>query len=517
MSRNLLVVNALVDSVGRNMYVEPFLASYRGPGGLPVLITLCDFEGRALISSQGADHLHSYQPPFPPDQVITQEKSLAQFKTTGTESILFLAHPVFYGATGKAEGMLVAEIPFNAFIEASARNSTSDTNITTLHGPKGRVWSNKTEERTPVVSTTISLEHVDSSLNSLSLILTVAEPTAIAYASLNALTNAYLTIGLLVLILALVVSQMIGRQLTASLLSLTNTANRVAKQGLLDVRIELHDTDEIGQLATAFNTMLEHLRDAQESLERRVTERTRELQLLNQQLSQEVQERSKAEERAKAYAEVKSVLLREVNHRVKNNLIAIISMLHQEEEQAKKEGKDDYLNSLGELIWRVNGLLTVHRLLSNSEWKPLQIHVLCEKVIHHTLKGLSSPRTLALQVTPTTLLVDSDQAHYLTMVLNELTTNTIKYGLKEQGAITISIGKNPAGAIEIRYRDNGPGFPEAILRKDFTTSGIGFPLLVGLITRSMGGEIVLENDNGAVARISFPEKVHPSPTTTMEE
>lgn len=230
---------------------------------------------------------------------------------------------------------------------------------------------------------------------------------------------------------------------------------------------------------------------------------------------QDITEQKAATERLRTFAETQTVLLREVNHRVKNNLVAIISMLHQEEDLAQEKGALEYQGRIKEVIWRITGLLTVHRLLSSSEWQPLSLSELCTSVIEETLKGANASRSLHLTVSPSTVRVDSDQAHSLTIILNELCTNSIKYASHDHNIthITVSIGQQN-NIIELTYQDDGPGFPESLLHKDFTSRGIGIKLINGLVTRNLQGTIILMNENGAVAHISFPAVISVSENVT---
>jgi two-component sensor histidine kinase len=254
--------------------------------------------------------------------------------------------------------------------------------------------------------------------------------------------------------------------------------------------------------------MLARLKESHDSLEQRVADRTKELQNLNLKLAAEVNERSMAEAKTRAYAETQAVLLKEVNHRVKNNLVAIISMLHQEEDRARERGMPEYQNRIQEVLWRVSGLLTVHRLLSSSEWQPLQLSQLCESVIQEAIKGLPAHQAVHLHVSPSDVHVDSDQAHYLAMILNELSTNTMKYALGDRQSASIAVAiEEQDGTIQLIYRDDGPGYPDPEQQGDSPGSGIGFHLIFGLVIRSMQGTIALTNDNGAVARITFPALV----------
>ncbi|MDH5299514.1 MAG: PAS domain S-box protein, partial [Desulfobulbaceae bacterium] len=97
-------------------------------------------------------------------------------------------------------------------------------------------------------------------------------------------------------------------------------------------------------------------------------------------LGRDITERKKAEEKLREYAVTQEVLLREVNHRVKNNLAAIISMLHKEEDRAKSDGMTDSLSLPHDLEGRIRGLSTVHSLLTEHAWRPLPLAELCERV-----------------------------------------------------------------------------------------------------------------------------------------
>ena len=505
MSANLIVVNALIDSAGREMYVEPFLHSYHLPQNIPCWLTLCDFSGHPIISCQGREKLRTYSDEPLLTQVITNQTPLARLEKTGTESHLLIAYPVLYGATGKAEGLLVLELPLSPFVSACLpKIPGADGRIFKLSGKGGEIWTTAKDHTPSILSTTIQLTS-QAPLDQLALALTIGQESRLAYASLTTLTGIYLVIGILILQLTVAASRFMAKKLTAPLVALTIIADQVTKSNDPTSQITVTSHDEITQLASSFKTMLARLQESHDSLEQRVAERTRELHSLNADLVNEVAERIRAEAKTREYVETQAVLLREVNHRVKNNLIAIISMLHQEEDRAREKGMQEYEHRIQEVVWRVAGLLTVHRLLSSSEWKPLPLSQLCESVIQETLKGLSASRSIHLSVSPSGLCVDSDQAHSLAMVLNELSTNTMKYALRGRDAASITVSIAPRdGSIQLTYQDDGPGFPEPLLRGDFSGSGIGITLIHGLVTRNLQGSITLTNDNGGVARIAFP-------------
>jgi PAS domain S-box-containing protein len=223
----------------------------------------------------------------------------------------------------------------------------------------------------------------------------------------------------------------------------------------------------------------------------------------------DITERKQVEEQLRKYTETLTVLLREVNHRVKNNLSALIGILHMEEDRAAKQGEKGYIHLLQDVNSRIQGLATVHSMLSAGNWQPLEISQLAEQIIQAVLKGLPFDKEVNLFVDKTNIKIDSNQAHHLTLVINELATNSVKYGLNGQAKSTIrmSIEENN-GNILIIYRDNGPGYPESIIQGDFSNASIGFDLIRGIVTQSLDGNLVFRNEDGAVTEILFASELN---------
>ena len=206
---------------------------------------------------------------------------------------------------------------------------------------------------------------------------------------------------------------------------------------------------------------------------------------------------------------IQQVLLQEVNHRVKNNLTAIISMLHVEEDRSGGIALVKFQSRMMDIVGRVEGLLTVHRLLSASEWQPIPLTTLCEEIIKEAIKGLPLQQTIALDIAFANILVSADQAHFLSIVFNELATNTLKYGLQEREIAKIQVRIDRQGEnVLLVYCDDGPGFPEKLLADEELRGNIGFHLMKGIVTKSLQGTIAISNDGGAKVQISFPYHNH---------
>jgi PAS domain S-box-containing protein len=212
-------------------------------------------------------------------------------------------------------------------------------------------------------------------------------------------------------------------------------------------------------------------------------------------------------EQALQDAETKAVLLREVNHRVKNNLTAIIGLLHAERRRAGMEEQAVYQAIMQDLVNRVQGLATVHSLLSASEWAPLLLSEVTAQVIRSSLRMLPRDKHISADVTPSPVRVTPDQAHNLALVINELTTNTVKHALQERDTahITVRIAlEDEDDTVLFEFRDDGPGYPEELVRLE--RYNVGLDLARNMVRKGLGGELSLRNDQGAVAVIQFKAK-----------
>lgn len=250
------------------------------------------------------------------------------------------------------------------------------------------------------------------------------------------------------------------------------------------------------------------LKRYRDQLEGMVAERTRELEQANKKLRNEIIERKRVETELRRYADAQSVLVKEVNHRVKNNLSAIIGMLLMEQNRAKSKGLFLYLPLLQELMGRIGGLTTVHSLLTLSGWRPLEIEKLFRQVVNATLQGLPLEKRIDVTISPSQARINSNQAHHLTMVIHELTTNTMKYALEGRQKATIDIQIDQSNdTTEISFKDNGPGYPDHVLQENFVPESIGFELIRGITRRSLRGQVFFSNENGAATRIIFQNEL----------
>jgi PAS domain S-box-containing protein len=216
-------------------------------------------------------------------------------------------------------------------------------------------------------------------------------------------------------------------------------------------------------------------------------------------------------------AETKALLLQDVNHRVMNNLDMILSILNLEMDQSAnhrardhKQGTDTLQAVLQDVYNRIQGIATVHRLLSESQQDLIDPGMVVGKVIRAALNSspIQNEIVLELDMPPEVPPVPSKQAVALALIVNELTTNSIKYAFADRtdGEIRVQMVRMPkeegGQALRIVFRDDGPGLPEEVLARQ--AHNVGLWLIRASVTRTLGGEISWYNDGGAVVDLQFP-------------
>lgn len=202
-------------------------------------------------------------------------------------------------------------------------------------------------------------------------------------------------------------------------------------------------------------------------------------------------------------AKIKSTLLQEINHRVKNNLIAIQGLLLAEQQFAAHHGQYDISKSLDNVFHRIQGMLDVHQSLSESEWEPIRLSDLAQRIISSVLSTLPSNQKVEIDIRHSSVNVSPRQASNLALIFNELTTNTLKYGINGRNLAKISVEIQQDGDyIVLTYRDDGPGFPDAVTNRENPKYNVGFHLIDTIISRTLRGpKIQLSNQNGAVVTL----------------
>jgi two-component sensor histidine kinase/PAS domain-containing protein len=249
----------------------------------------------------------------------------------------------------------------------------------------------------------------------------------------------------------------------------------------------------------------ESLRELTNELERKVAERTRQLEETNRELTDEVAERRRAEERIKASLEEKSVLLGELHHRVKNNLQIVSSLLKLQSHYVTDPAA---LELFDISVSRIRSMAMVHEKLYRSEdlahtHFPHYLQELAQSVVFSHAKS-SERIELALDVAPIDL--DIDKSILAGLIVNELIMNSIKHAFPpdETTAARNRIAllfRRDGDDFVLEYGDSGPGLPAGFTLE--RSDSLGMKIIVTLVRQLKGMMDVLPGD-GFRVRIVFP-------------
>jgi two-component sensor histidine kinase/CheY-like chemotaxis protein len=200
----------------------------------------------------------------------------------------------------------------------------------------------------------------------------------------------------------------------------------------------------------------------------------------------------------------RDVLLKEVHHRVKNNLQVIASLLRL---QAKSSGDAALSQALRESQDRILAMALIHEQLYATE--SLREVDLAE---HAALVSASlfrsygvDPRRISRRVLmKETLPIGVDRAIPAGLILNELISNALKHGFPNghRGSISIE-GRRQDGWVTLAVRDDGIGVPEDLELQKPKSLGLE---IVGTLTRQLKGTFELDRSQGTTFRIRFPER-----------
>lgn len=221
-----------------------------------------------------------------------------------------------------------------------------------------------------------------------------------------------------------------------------------------------------------------------------------------QGIMRDITERREAEEQIRASLRAKETLLREIHHRVKNNLQVINSLLRLQSRQIKDKR---YADSLGESQDRIRSMALIHEALYESkdvasvDFRDYIRHLSMQLFRSH---GTSTAR-IALDVDAESLLLGIDFAIPCGLIINELVSNCLKHAFPgdRRGEIKISFHAVDENEIALTVSDNGIGIPEDV---DFRkTRSLGLHLVTMLAEDQLRGQIELDRASGTEFRITF--------------
>ena len=218
--------------------------------------------------------------------------------------------------------------------------------------------------------------------------------------------------------------------------------------------------------------------------------------------SQDITKRKQAEEKIQSALSEKNVLLREVHHRVKNNLQAMIYLIEMQIDKLDDIKVQTFLKELQEQAITMS--LVYEQLYQSDYLAEVDMDGYLNNLISNVIQAFGGGRDINYKVHSKNVLLDVETAMPCGLLVNELLTNSLKYAFPEnlinEPIINVTL-KNQNNEIELTVSDNGIGLP-----KDFdweNTESLGLKLVNFWVKYQLAGSIDLNIEEGTKYIIRF--------------
>ena len=215
-----------------------------------------------------------------------------------------------------------------------------------------------------------------------------------------------------------------------------------------------------------------------------------------------ITERMQAEEALRSSLKEKEVLLREIHHRVKNNLQAISSLLKLQFIKIKEK---QYADILKESRFRIKSMALIHeKLYQSGDFSKVDFKGYVKTLVNSLFRSYGvNPAKIAIRVEVVDVSLELDSAIPCGLIINELVSNALKYAFPEdrKGEIRVTLGSTKEDEFMLTVRDNGAGMPEHI---DFrNTESLGLHLVTILAEDQLHGKVEFNRIEGTTYDITF--------------
>lgn len=240
-------------------------------------------------------------------------------------------------------------------------------------------------------------------------------------------------------------------------------------------------------------------------LENKVEQRTIELKQTNQDLITEIQERKKAETVVRKSLQEKQLLLKEIHHRVKNNLLVVASLL---DLQANYIEDENILKMFKNSENRIYSMALIHeQLYKFHDLKRLNLAIyIADLVDKLSSSHETNEKEISFMVDTDDVVINIETAHPCGLIINELIVNSLEHAFPEknhsQGMIGLALKQDANGLISLSVKDNGIGLPIGFDPEESESLGLQ---LVYTLVEQLDGELKLDSSDGTNFQITFRE------------
>ncbi len=198
---------------------------------------------------------------------------------------------------------------------------------------------------------------------------------------------------------------------------------------------------------------------------------------------------------------IKSAVIQEMHHRVKNNLQQIASLVRLQMRYSAYATVEEAMN---DTLSRIQAIAAVHELLLSHDLDSVSIGRLAEQILTATKQSVVAPsKSIVTEVSGPDVRLPLSHATTFALVLNELVQNAVEHGFRDTSSGRIAVTTIQEGSdIVVTVANDGSPLPEGF---DPTQTGrLGLKIVDSLVRGGLNGTFEMENSDGIVARVRFP-------------
>lgn len=220
----------------------------------------------------------------------------------------------------------------------------------------------------------------------------------------------------------------------------------------------------------------------------------------NKKLAAQQKEISQKNTSLQRLVEEKEWLVKEIHHRVKNNLQIVMSLMNIQSNYLENKAA---LEAIKESQSRMNAMSLIHqKLYQSSSLVSIDMGKYIGELCSYLVEGFGENKQIEIIIDVANVELDTSQAVPIGLILNEAITNSIKYAFEKSNGGKIKLSLQPDGKNKwiLSISDNGKGLPENFEFKKNNSVGM---VLIETLTEQIGGALEFHNRNGLEIRIIF--------------
>lgn len=201
---------------------------------------------------------------------------------------------------------------------------------------------------------------------------------------------------------------------------------------------------------------------------------------------------------------IKSVVIKEIHHRVKNNLQTIASLLRL---QARRIENLELRRIFGESINRIASIATVHEALSKGGIELVDLRAVTTDILRLIRGGMLHPdRDITIETKGDSLFISSDKATSVALIMNEVVQNALDHAFPGMNAGRVEVALDDRGdRVQVTVTDNGVGLPDTF--RTHASANLGLQIVRTLVEHDLKGSLSIGRSatGGTEVIICFPK------------